>query len=159
VLRALFRSPQFWDPKNVGAKFKTPYEYVTSAVRATGTPISNWKPLLGAMAQQGQPLYGCLTPDGWKNTRDAWLAPDAMTERLGFATALGSGHMRLQATPGDAIAAGQMGQPMPKPQPLDPDRLFAVVGGLSPKTREAVAAADPKMQAAMILGSPEFMHR
>jgi uncharacterized protein (DUF1800 family) len=158
VLRALFRSPQFWDPKNVRAKFKTPYEYVVSAVRATGAPVFNWKPLLGAMAQQGQPLYGCLTPDGWKNTRDAWLAPGAITERLGFATALGSGRMPLQATPGDAIVAAQMGQPMPKPQPLDPERLLAVVG-LSPKTREAVAAADPKLQAAMIFGSPEFMQR
>ena len=159
VLRALFRSPQFWEPKNVGAKFKTPYEYVVSAVRAVGVPVGNWRPLLGAMAQQGQPLYGCLTPDGWKNTRDAWLNPDAMTERLSFATALGSGHMRLQGNPDDDVANQQMSSPRPRPEPIDPGRLLAVVGGLSPKTRQAVDAAEPQLRAAMVLGSPEFMQR
>jgi len=159
VLRALFRSPQFWDPKNAGVKFKTPYQYVVSAVRAAGVPVGNWRPLLGAMAQQGQPLYGCLTPDGWKNTRDAWLNPAAMTERLSFATALGSGHMRLQANPGEDAAYQQMSSPRPRPEPIDPGRLLAVVGGLSPKTRQAVDAAEPQLRAAMILGSPEFMQR
>ena len=34
------------------------------------------------------PLYGCLTPDGYKNTEDAWLSPDATTRRISFAAAL-----------------------------------------------------------------------
>ena len=160
VLRALFRSPQFSDPKNMLTKFKTPYEYVVSAVRATGVPVTNWRPLLGAMAQQGQPLYGCLTPDGWKNTRDAWLNPDAMTQRLGFATALGNGGLHLLATPGDEIAGEMSPGPRPRPEPLDPARVMGVMGGfLSPKTRQAVEAANPRLQTAMVIGSPEFMQR
>jgi uncharacterized protein (DUF1800 family) len=31
------------------------------------------------------PLYGCITPDGYKNTEAAWLNPDAMTKRINFA--------------------------------------------------------------------------
>jgi uncharacterized protein (DUF1800 family) len=33
-------------------------------------------------------LYGCPTPDGYKNTEAAWLNPDAMTKRINFANAL-----------------------------------------------------------------------
>ena len=71
-----------------GAKYKTPYQFVISAVRAAGLPPGNVRPLLGAMDQLGMPLFGCLTPDGYKNTEDAWLSPDATTRRIRFATAL-----------------------------------------------------------------------
>ena len=66
-------------------KYKTPYQFLMSAVRATGSPIANARPLLGMMDQLGMPLFGCLTPDGYKNTEEAWLSPDATTRRIGFA--------------------------------------------------------------------------
>ncbi len=95
VLDTLFHSPEFWDQKYYGNKFKTPYQYVVSAVRATDMKVVNVRPLYGMLMQLGMPLYGCLTPDGYKNTRDAWLNPDAMTRRIGFATALASGRLPL----------------------------------------------------------------
>ena len=91
VLETMFTSAEFWDPRNYGAKFKTPYEYVISCVRATGVPIRNFRPLSGTMQILGMPLYGCQTPNGYSNTQDAWLNPDAMMTRLSFATALGNG--------------------------------------------------------------------
>ncbi len=39
------------------------------------------------------PLYGCQTPDGYKNTQASWLNPDAMTRRISFATSLASGRL------------------------------------------------------------------
>jgi uncharacterized protein (DUF1800 family) len=39
VLRALFRSPEFWSPEAYKAKFKTPFEFVVSAVRASGANV------------------------------------------------------------------------------------------------------------------------
>ena len=86
MLRALFASNEFWDSS--GAKYKTPYQFVISAVRAAGVSFGNVQPLLAAMDQLGMPLFGCLTPDGYKNTEDAWLSPDATTRRISFATAL-----------------------------------------------------------------------
>src|SRR5438309_10046730 len=47
VLSALFASTEFWDSK--GAKYKTPYQFVISAVRAAGVPLGNVRPVLGAM--------------------------------------------------------------------------------------------------------------
>ncbi len=89
------------------------------------------------------PLYGCQTPDGYKNTQDAWLNPDAITRRIAFATALASGRLPAAPTP-----------------PVDAQALLATLGGgISPKTRAALAEAAPELQAPMALGSLDFMHR
>ncbi|PKU22172.1 DUF1800 domain-containing protein [Telmatospirillum siberiense] len=149
VLRDLFASPEFRSPANFGAKFKTPFQYVISALRAAGTDVTNVRPLVEAMSRQGQPLYGCLTPDGYKNTRDAWLNPDALALRIGFADALGAGRLPVEGEP-----------PAPKPKPVDGGRLAAVLGpALSAKTASAAAAAPVALKSAMILGGPDFMTR
>jgi len=44
--------------------------------------MNNPRPLVAAMSQLGMPVYGCLTPDGYKNTEAAWLSPDATTRRI-----------------------------------------------------------------------------
>jgi uncharacterized protein (DUF1800 family) len=143
MLELLFASPEFRSAKVHDAKFKTPYDYVVSSVRVAGVPIDNVQPLLGTLRQLGMPLYGCQTPDGYKNTQDAWLNPDAITRRIGFATALAAGKL-----PGAPTA------------PVDADALLATLGGeISPKTRATIAEATPDLRAPMVLGSPEFMHR
>ena len=91
ALKQMFSSAEFWDGRTYGAKFKTPYEYVVSCVRASGAPVRNYRPLFGTMQILGMPIYGCQTPNGYANTQDAWLNPDAMMTRLSFATALGCG--------------------------------------------------------------------
>jgi uncharacterized protein (DUF1800 family) len=88
LLAALFSSDAFWAKENIGVKFKTPYQYVLSVVRSTGQTPENLQTLSGALATQGMPLYGCATPDGYKNTEIAWLNPDAMTKRINFANNL-----------------------------------------------------------------------
>ncbi|MEO7579216.1 MAG: DUF1800 family protein, partial [Massilia sp.] len=99
VLRTLFASDEFMSPAAVGAKFKTPYQFVISAARASATPVRNVAPLVGMMAQLGMPLYGCQTPDGYKNTQAAWLNPDALTRRITFASALADGRLQLANPP------------------------------------------------------------
>ena len=108
VLGTLFASAEFMAPEAVGAKFKTPYQFVVSAARASATPILNVAPLLGTMAQLGMPLYGCQTPDGYKNTQDAWLNPDALTRRITFATALASGKLPLATRPSQPVRPAAM---------------------------------------------------
>jgi len=107
TLETLFFSPEFWDQRYFGAKFKTPYDYVISAVRLTGVPdITNYRPLFGTMTLLGMAPYAHETPDGYANTREAWLNPDAMMTRLSFATALGQGHLPLLAPPFEAGGGG-----------------------------------------------------
>ena len=174
VLRTLFSSKEFWDRRYYNTKFKTPYEYVVSAVRAAGTPVLNVRPLAGAMTALGMPLYGCQTPDGYKNTEEAWLNPDAMMTRLSFATALGTGRLPLGLPANDfavedepSPARGEMRRaamvtrraPSAMQEP-DPAQLAMTLGALfSARTTRAIEAAPPQLRAPMILGSPEFMMR
>jgi uncharacterized protein (DUF1800 family) len=169
VLETLFDSPEFWDEKYYGNRFKTPYQFVVSAVRAVGVNPVNFRPLMGMMARLGEPLYGCQTPDGYKYTQEAWLNPDAMMLRTSFATALGSGRMPLVTTPppdnpapdSGAVTRASLAPPPAAPiNPPDPYQLAAAVGNsFTHQTAAAVREAPPQLRAALILGSPEFMMR
>ena len=136
VLRTLFSSPEFMAPEAAGAKFKTPYQFVISAARAANAPLVEIKPVLGALNRLGMPLYGCQTPDGYKNTQDAWLNPDALSRRIAFATAFAT-----------SLAPN-----------VDAQALQATLGGaISARTQGAVAGSPEPLRAAMLLGSPDFM--
>ena len=147
-------------------------------MRATGAPVTNFRPLAGTMQLLGMPTYGCLTPNGYSNTQDAWLNPDAMMARLSFATALGNGNLPLEAPPFDGDREGanrgyfnkkgvtnikldtNPAKPGRKMESADATRLTATLGNsFSTKTRDAIEAAPPQLRAAMVLGSPESMMR
>lgn len=164
VLATMFASPEFWDRSVVGSKFKTPYQYVVSSVRAANISVNNVKPLLGTLTQLGMPLYGCQTPDGYKNTEEAWLNPDALTRRINFATVLASGRLPLAKPddlPNDFVAmtdAPRADKDRWTVPPVDVARLMTTLGpSLSVRTRDAVAVAQPGLRAALVLGSPDFM--
>lgn len=158
VLRTLFHSPEFMAAGTVDAKFKTPYQYVISAARAGQMPITNVRPLLGALNQLGMPLYGAQTPDGYKNTEAAWLNPDALARRITFATALAAGRLPLNKAAGqDSNAANT---PAAAEPPLDADTLLNTLGpAISAKTRATINNNPAALRAAMVLGSPDFMQR
>jgi uncharacterized protein (DUF1800 family) len=112
-------------------------------VRAGGTRVTDTAPLANTMSQLGMPLYGCQTPDGYKNTQDAWLNPDALTRRIAFATALAAAKLPLDAAP--AV-------------PLDAAALRATLAtAVSTRTQDIVQRNPDTLQAAMLLGSPDFM--
>lgn len=159
VLATLFASAEFRDPAARGVKFKTPYQYVVSALRAAELPTGNVRPLLGALNQLGMPLFGCQTPDGYKNTEQAWLNPDAVTRRVAFATALAAGRLPLVRAPA-AARGGSADEIDAFTAPLSADALLDTLGGgISAATRATIARAPQGLQAAMVLGSPDFMRR
>jgi len=141
MLRVIFKSSQFLDKSNKGAKFKTPYRFMISSLRATNATIANTKPLLGFLRMQGMPLYQCLTPDGYKYTEKAWLNPGGLLQRIDFASALGSGHFRAA-----------------RPRELEAGTIADIVGVRSGSTTmSTVDGAPPELSVALLLGSPEFM--
>lgn len=167
VLATMFMSAEFADPRYRRVKFKTPYEYVISSARAAGVEVRNVRPLAGAMAMMGMPLYGCQTPNGYGNTRAAWLNPDGMMMRLGFATALGAGRLPLDRSPLDYMAGSPEDlRDRPAPRPAEfvarpaPSALAVTLGDqFTPHTAAAVASAPPALRAPLMIGSPEFMMR
>jgi uncharacterized protein (DUF1800 family) len=140
VMQTLVESDEFWRREAFGAKFKTPYQYLLSSLRALDSSPPDMQPLLVALAQAGMPLYGAQTPDGYKNVASAWMNPEALAQRIQLAKTLNE---RRQRRGGDAA-----------------DGLLATLGPLiGPDTRRTVAAEPPAMQLALLLGSPDFMRR
>ncbi|MDG0835415.1 DUF1800 domain-containing protein [Pelomonas saccharophila] len=134
--RSLLGSDEFWGRETYQAKFKTPYQYLLSSLRALDLPLGEPRPLLAALAQAGQPLYGAQTPDGYKNTAAAWRNPEALTQRVQLATTLGQR---------SGVSAGQ---------------LSTTLGAsLSEPTRRTLATEPAGQQVALLLASPDFMKR
>jgi uncharacterized protein (DUF1800 family) len=143
VMTIMFNSREFWAPSAQRSKFKTPLEYVVSAVRATGLNVEDTKFLNGQISGLGMPLYGCVTPDGYKNTREAWLNENSTIQRINFATRLASGR---------GISKN--------PQPINLVNLDRTITPyLSAKTQSKIATTPPSLQSALMLGSPDFMYR
>lgn len=138
VLQTLFKSDEFWQPNVYQTKFKTPYRYIVSVMRVSGT-VTNFDSLDGILNQLGMPLYGCPSPDGYKNIQSAWLNPDAMVRRSSLSVPLSGGLLQDGKS-------------------IDVAFLIETLGNnLSPKTRSILEKSDPNLRGALILGSPEFM--
>ena len=141
VLRTILTSKEFFAPDAYRAKVKTPFEFIVSAVRATGTDVRNATPLVQAVRQLGMPLYMCQPPTGYADRAEAWVNTGALLNRMNFAVQLVSGRMR-GVRPGDGSASA------------------ALAGDISSSTQATIAkASDPAQVTALTLGSPEFQRR
>jgi uncharacterized protein (DUF1800 family) len=141
VVRTIVTSPEFFAADAYRAKVKTPFEFVVSAVRATGADVSDALPLVQAVRQLGMPLYMCQPPTGYADRADAWVNTGALLNRMNFALQLVSGRMR-GIQPGAGTVRAALGD------------------DLSETTSATIAkASDPKQVAALTLGSPEFQRR
>lgn len=138
VYRALVESPQAW--ASAHAKFKTPWDWTVSSMRALGWRDRgdlNAAPLL---TQLGQPVWRPGSPAGYDDIAASWAAPDALVRRVEVA-------QRLAALVGDR---------------LDPRTLGRSVlpGTLGAPTATAVEHAESAQTAvALLLVSPDFLRR
>jgi uncharacterized protein (DUF1800 family) len=153
VVKTIATSPEFFESAAYRAKVKTPFEFVVSAVRATGTNMTGALPVVLALRELGMPLYGCQPPTGYADRADAWVNTGALLGRMNFALALTEGR----------LSAGRRYNPVAAttPQPSSESLIaLALAGDISPATQSTVAKATTAGQAgALILGSPEFQKR
>ena len=141
LVQSLLNSEQFWSREAFQCKFKTPYRYVLSSLRAMGLHLDDAPGALAQLAQAGMPLYGAATPDGYKNTREAWMNPEALAQRMQWAQGLNRVARR---------AAGGR---------LSSEELQATLGAsLSERSRQTLANEPAELRLALLLGSPDFMH-
>ena len=186
TLRALFESPEFWSASARGAKFKTPYQYVVSVARSRGDADRvDPRKLVTALRDLGQPLYGCVTPDGYSNVAADWLSPGGIAARVHFAVSIdaasrsrpvasrpptmaGDGAMAdddddARAPSMRAADAGDGAVEAPTtagPRAISADALIATVGArFSAGTLAAARQAPPALRAPLLWASPEFQRR
>ncbi len=155
VLRTILTSPEFFAADAYRAKIKTPFEFVVSAVRATGSDVTDARPLVQAVRQLGMPLYYCQPPTGYADRADAWVNTGALLNRMNFALGLVGGRMRgVEPSANNPVPRDSTGAA----------REYLVTnvlaGDVSDATQSTLSrAGDVRQVAALTLGSPEFQRR
>lgn len=136
--KAVAEMPEAWSPSL--QKFKSPNEFLVSALRLVGVPRIERRALYAAFEMLGQQPLRAPSPEGWPDDAASWATPDALMKRLEWSQALGE---RLGA--------------MRRPE----EALAAAIGPLATDAaRLAVARAQSGAQGlAIALMSPEFQRR
>lgn len=93
VLLAIFDSPEFFDAANYQAKYKRPFEFVVSALRATGAELMDLSQLHRSLVEMNEAVYRCADPTGYYDQAEAWQDPGAMAVRWKFAHDLARGRI------------------------------------------------------------------
>ena len=138
VYCALIGSPEAWAPQPL--KFKNPWEWTVSALRAVGTATLDPEIAAGVLKQLGQPTWQPGSPAGWDDIAASWAGPDALVRRVEVAQRLGD-------RAGSSVDARALAE-----------KLYP--GSLSEPTRSAIARAEsPAEGLALLLVSPEFVRR
>jgi uncharacterized protein (DUF1800 family) len=168
VYRALFQSPEFWAPEVRGTKVKTPFEFVVSALRATGADVTVRPRLVQSLAKMGEPLYRAPAPTGFPEVAAPWVNSGALVARLNFSLELVSGRLPgtrvVLASPAgtttaadhvDAMGRALLGAP-PSAETRD-----TILAALAKRAEAASAEDEPRpvdrtLIAGLLLGSPEF---
>lgn len=91
VYLAIFDDPCFFEQANYLAKYKRPFEFVISALRATGAEIGNPTVLHRQLVEMNESIYRCADPTGYYDQAEAWQDPGAMSLRWKFAYDLARG--------------------------------------------------------------------
>ena len=164
VVRELFTSEEFWSPA-AARKPKTPFEYVVSALRATGSGVLSASPGLNwHLDNMGMRPYLCTPPTGYSDRGADWVSP-AYLHRLNFAFDLGEGTIQGVVSRLPEIVTQHGGNPARAASVAAffnreifgnglPDRMLQAVHGLSAEGPGTLAKV-----AALILASPEMQWR
>jgi uncharacterized protein (DUF1800 family) len=138
LYRELVTAQEAWQPE--AAKFKSPWEWAVSSLRALGRREVAATQTANLMNQLGQPVWRPGSPAGFGDTSGTWAAPDALLRRVEVA-------QRLAEQAGGTIDARTLA---PRVLP----------GALSEATARAIAMAEsPANALALLLVSPEFLRR
>jgi len=164
VLRAIFRSPDFWAPKNIGAKVKSPLEFVVSAVRALGGVPDSTPRLSLAVGRLGQPLYQHVAPNGYGERQEDWVNSGALLNRMNLAMALAANR-----APGVSVDLDRVVPLADRAEDLVESVNRTILSGrMSAPTRQVIMneiagianlAQARAMAVGLALGGPEFQRQ
>ena len=131
-------APESW--QSAPAKFKTPWEWGVSALRALGRSDIAPMQVANLMNQLAQPVWRPGSPAGWDDVAATWAAPDALVRRVEVA-------QRIASQAGDLVDARALA-------PL------VLPGSVGAATTSAIARSEsPAGALALLLVSPEFLRR
>ncbi|XAL98166.1 DUF1800 domain-containing protein [Phycisphaeraceae bacterium D3-23] len=158
VYEAIIMSDDFLFRQNHQVKFKTPFEYVVSALRASGARVDNWGETRQAIALMGQPIYQCEDPTGYEDTAEAWLDPGVLVYRWSYALKLANNEVEGVRV-GESVLAN-----LPRREMKEKLMDRVLPGGVSDHTNGVLDRYLEQRRSAsdllgLLLGSPDFQQQ
>jgi len=78
---------------SAGAKFKPPFRFIVSALRAVGADTHAHAPLIDYLVRMGQGVFEYPTPDGYPDEASPWMG--TLLWRWNFSFALAAGEEQI----------------------------------------------------------------
>ena len=170
---AIFHDKDFFNPKYYQAKFKTPFEFVASALRVTQAEfvddIRATDYVHRSLLSLCEPLYQCEDPTGYYDQADAWRDPGVMAVRWQFGLGIGMEWIRGVRIPDSYWEELEPNNPLQWKEVLTKRVL---PGGCTDQTSEALdnviaryAKFNPRPDqlgryiVGILIGSPEFQRQ
>jgi uncharacterized protein (DUF1800 family) len=146
VMRTIVTSPEFFATAAYRAKVKSPFELVTSTLRAMNAAPDATPRTTQFVSRLGQPIFGHQAPNGYPETGDAWMNTGAILNRINFGLAAASGRV-----PGIKLAewpAAKTLATLPREQQVDGVIRELLGGAVSTDTRQVLlTGTNPFLQA------------
>jgi uncharacterized protein (DUF1800 family) len=151
MVRTILLSDEF--KGSAGKKFKTPFRFIVSALRAVGADTFAHPPLMEYLTRMGQGIFAYPTPDGYPDKASPWLS--TLLWRWNFSYALVAGTIPSVSAPIPKLIAA-LGAEKSSEQ-----TLFRYAAGREPRDdeRQAMESAgfsEPAHQLGLLLASPQF---
>jgi uncharacterized protein (DUF1800 family) len=144
TLRALFATTGFWESR--GTKFKRPFHFIVSCLRATGAATDAGSPVQDALNRMGHLPFHYPTPDGYPLEPEPWMA--SLLWRWRFALQLSRGELD-----GTSVDTGRLASAAGGTEGLARHLL-----GRAPHADELSALANVDDPVALLAASPSFQH-
>jgi type III secretory pathway lipoprotein EscJ len=144
TLRALFATETFWQPAGRGGKFKRPFHFVVSALRATNAETDASKALVDYLVRLGHAPFRYATPDGYPEAASHWQS--SLLWRWNFACALVGNGIKGTSIAGEELRERLGGD----------EGLMATVLGRRASDAEREAYHESGSGLALLLASPAF---
>jgi uncharacterized protein (DUF1800 family) len=152
VLRTLLTSDEFKAAK--GLKFKRPFQYIASCLRALAADTHAHQPLIEYLQRMGQGPFQYPTPDGYPDRTAPWLG--TLLWRWNFAFSAVSNHV-----PTVTVPLEQLAQAIGGTTPFQPEQLVSYFIGRRGSDAELGPLRDYQNQnhvelVSLVLASPAF---
>jgi uncharacterized protein (DUF1800 family) len=144
MLRALFATGEFWESEIRGEKFKRPFHFVVSALRAANAETTASNELIEYLQRLGHAPFRYPTPDGYPEEATHWKS--TLLWRWNFAAALAENRIKGTRIDLDELRKRIGGD----------DALLATIFGRKPNHAERAAFMEAGAGLALAIAAPAF---
>jgi len=160
VYKAILTSEEFMSRRAYRSKFKTPFEFAVSALRATDAKLENGDMTAANIANMGQQIYHCPDPTGYYDQAEAWLDSGVLTRRWDYSLRLLRGDIKGVTVPSSFLASFDA----TKPEDMKDQIVAQLIGDSIGAATDKLLAREAKTGGArrvvgLLIGAPAFQQQ